>query len=86
MTNGLNPLCDVQKIIPIYQAAVYGLVDAWADTARVDHCATLLLRFWVQEIVALGAKVERSLWGKRYRKIPRAIDGSYHYDLFFSVL
>ena len=70
MTNKLNPLCDVQKIIPIYQAAVYGLVNAWADTARVDHCATLLLRFGIQEVVALGAKVERSLRGRRYREIP----------------
>ena len=64
-----NPLCDVQKIIPVHQAAVYGLVDAWADTARVDHCATLLLRFGVQEVVALGAKVERGLQVKRYWEI-----------------
>ena len=62
-----NPLCDVQKIIPIYQAAVHGLVDAWADAAREDHCATLLLRFGVQEVVALGAKVEGCLWEKRHR-------------------
>jgi hypothetical protein len=47
MTNELNPLCDVQKIIPVHQAAVHGLVDAWANTARVDQCATLLLRFGV---------------------------------------
>ena len=70
MTNELNPLCDVQKVIPIYQAAVHGLVDAWADTARVDHCATLLLRFGIQKVVALGTKVERCLWAERYKEIP----------------
>jgi hypothetical protein len=53
MINEENPLCDVQKVIPIYQATVHGLVDVWADTARVDHCATLLLRFGVQQVVAL---------------------------------
>ena len=64
MSDEPNPLCDVQKIIPIHQAADHGLVDAWAYTPRVDHCARLLLRFGVQEVVALGAKVEKSLWEK----------------------
>ena len=48
-----NPLCDVQKIVPIYQTAVHGLVDVWTDAARVDHRSALLLRFGIQEVVAL---------------------------------
>jgi hypothetical protein len=63
-----NPLCDVQKIVPIYQTAVHGLVDVWTDAARVDHGSTLLLRFGIQEVVALGTKVERCLQGKGYLK------------------
>jgi len=48
-----NSLRDVQKIVPIYQTAVHGLVDVWTDAARVDHRSTLLLRFGIQEVVAL---------------------------------
>jgi hypothetical protein len=53
-----NPLCDVQKVIPIDQAAVHGLVNVWTDAARVDHGSTLLLCFGIQEVVALRTKVE----------------------------
>ena len=49
----MNSLCDVQKIIPIHEAVVHSLVDIWADTARVDHGSTLLLRLGVKEVVAL---------------------------------
>ena len=56
-----NSLCDVQKIVPIYQTAVHGLVDVWADAAGVDHGSTLLLCFGIQEVVALRTKVERRL-------------------------
>jgi hypothetical protein len=49
----MNLLCDVQKIVPIYQAVVHSLVDVWTDTARVDHGSTLLLRLGVQQVVAL---------------------------------
>jgi hypothetical protein len=56
-----NALCDVQKIVPIYQTAVHGLVDVWTDAARVDHGSTLLLGFGIEEVVALGTKVERRL-------------------------
>jgi hypothetical protein len=56
-----NSLCDVQKIVPIYQTAVHGLVDVWTDAAGVDHGSTLLLGFGIQEVVALRTKVERCL-------------------------
>jgi hypothetical protein len=49
----MNALCDIQKVIPIYQPVIYSLVDIGADTARVDHGSTLLLRLGVQEVVAL---------------------------------
>ena len=48
-----NSLCDVQKVVPIYQTAVDGLVDVWTDAARVDHGSTLLLCFGIEEVVAL---------------------------------
>jgi len=49
----MNSLCDVQKIIPVYQAVVHSLVNVWADAARVDHGSTLLLCLGIQEVVAL---------------------------------
>ena len=56
-----DPLCDVQKIVPIHQTAVDGLVDVWTDAARVDHGTTLLFRLGIQEVVALGTEVKRCL-------------------------
>jgi len=49
-------LCDVQKIVLIYQTAVHGLVDVWTDAAGVDHGSTLLLGFGIQEVVAVRKK------------------------------
>jgi hypothetical protein len=49
----MDSLCDVQKVIPIDQPVIYGLIDIRADTARVDHSSTLLLRLGVQKVVAL---------------------------------
>lgn len=51
--------CDVQKVVPIHQAVVYGLVNARAYTTRVDHGASLLLCLGIQEVVALRAKMKR---------------------------
>lgn len=46
-------LCDVQKVVPINQSVVYGLVNVWAYTTRVDHGASLLLCLWIEQVVAL---------------------------------
>ena len=62
----MNSLCDVQKVVPINQAVVHSLVDIWADTTRVDHSSTLLLRLGVQEVVALRAEVKGCLWKGGY--------------------
>jgi hypothetical protein len=46
-------LCDVQKVVPIHQSVIYGLVNVWAYTTCVDHGASLLLCLGIEQVVAL---------------------------------
>lgn len=50
---GADLLCDVQKVVPVNQSVVYGLVNVWAYTTCVDHGASLLLCLGIEQVVAL---------------------------------
>ena len=53
-------LCDGQQVIPVDALVVADLV-VLADAAGIDHYTPLLVCFWVEEVVAFRAEMERGL-------------------------
>jgi hypothetical protein len=55
-----SSLCDGQQIISVHTSILANLVVC-AYPACIDHDATLLVGFWVQQVVAFRAEVEGRL-------------------------
>ena len=53
-------LCDREQIVAVHTLVLPNLVIR-ADTACIHHDTALRIRLGVEEVVALGAKVEGSL-------------------------
>ena len=55
-----NSLCNSKQVVPVHTLVLPDLIIG-ANTARVDHNAALWICLGVEEVVALGAEMERGL-------------------------